>query len=143
MLHIISHGAVIGKRPICCEGDDYVNEKSRFCDSLNMYCTSGGRENIIFQFFLVTSEIWPQPNVVSFHQSVHCFFYQRHIARIFDILDAGEGGGRKRRWCNAEWLINNHTPGTLLTEAVQDMRDKRGAKKTCERSLPLSPDRSH
>lgn len=43
---------------------------------------------------LITSEIWPQPNVVSFHQSVHCVFYQRHIAWIFDILDAGgkEGG---------------------------------------------------
>lgn len=47
-----------------------------------------------FSFFIFarfTSEIWPQPNVVSVHQSVHCLFYQRHIARIFHILDAGEG----------------------------------------------------
>lgn len=43
---------------------------------------------------LVTSEIWPQPNVVSFHQPVHGFLHQRHIARVFEILGAvREKGG--------------------------------------------------
>lgn len=64
-----------------------------------MYCMGvrkGGGVLHSIPILLVTSEIWPQPNVVSFHQSVHCFFYQRHIARIFDIFDAGEGRERKK-----------------------------------------------
>ncbi len=30
----------------------------------------------------ITSEIWPQPNVVSFHESVHGVFDHRHMARV-------------------------------------------------------------
>lgn len=39
----------------------------------------------LYEFYsCVTSEIWPQPNVVSFHESVHGVFDHRHIARVPD-----------------------------------------------------------
>jgi len=37
----------------------------------------------LYQFYTcITSEIWPQPNVVSFHESVHGVFDHWHIARV-------------------------------------------------------------
>ena len=47
--------------------------------------------------FHITSEIWPQPNVVALHQPVHGFFHEGHIARVFHILDAGEAEGGEEK----------------------------------------------
>lgn len=35
----------------------------------------------------ITSEIWPQSNIITFQESVHRFFNHRHIARVTDTAD--------------------------------------------------------
>lgn len=32
----------------------------------------------------ITSEIWPQSNIITFQESIHRFFNHRHIARVTD-----------------------------------------------------------
>lgn len=94
------------------------------------------KHDIPFANLLDTSEIWPQPNVVSFHQSVHCFFYQRHIARIFEIF----GAVGEKRWCNAKQLVNISRQARFNTGYMACETDDRENK---EIRLPLSPDKSH
>lgn len=41
-----------------------------------------------------TSEIWPQPYVITFQQPIHCFFNHGHIARVIDACTTRD---RKKR----------------------------------------------
>lgn len=67
--------------------------------------------SICFPFvFLPTSKIWPQPNVVAFHQSVDRVFNQRHVTGIPQIFGA-EGKDRTEGGRNANTYLKTRYSG--------------------------------
>lgn len=75
------------QRQFCYRGLGYVAISTLY------YYTDwqGANSNIVgYNTSSFTSEIWPQSYIITFQQSVHRFFNQRHIARVTDTMEEKE-----------------------------------------------------